>query len=75
MTETALPRLHDTSQLPFYPVPRAAGYPFDPLPRLTELRAHEPFSPVRAWDGTAARLVTRYQDQRPRKRHREPAHT
>jgi cytochrome P450 len=68
MTRTTPSRLpaghHDTSHLPLYPLPRAAGCPFDPSPRLAELRAHEPFSPVRVWDGTAAWLVTRYQDQR-----------
>ncbi|MFE7529821.1 cytochrome P450 [Kitasatospora sp. NPDC057542] len=47
-----------------YPMPRAAGCPFDPPPALRTLQAEAPISRVRLWDGSAPWLVTRYEDVR-----------
>ncbi|MEU2718752.1 cytochrome P450 [Streptomyces sp. NPDC007205] len=47
-----------------YPMPRAAGCPFDPPPALRVLQAGKPISRVRIWDGTSPWLVTRYDHQR-----------
>jgi hypothetical protein len=49
------------ARIPHYPMPRAAGCPFDPPPAL---RAQAPISRVRLWDGSTPWLVTRYEDQR-----------
>ncbi|MBB5081162.1 cytochrome P450 [Nonomuraea endophytica] len=46
---------------PVFPMPRAAGCPFDPPPGLTE---HGPVARVRLWDGTTAWMVTRHADAR-----------
>ena len=50
--------------VPDYPMPRAAGCPFDPPPALRELQAGAPITRVRLWDGSTPWLVTRYDDQR-----------
>ncbi|WP_460072259.1 cytochrome P450 [Streptomyces sp. YKOK-I1] len=50
--------------VPEFPMPRAAGCPFDPPPALRELRERAPLTRVRLWDGTEPWLVTRYADQR-----------
>jgi cytochrome P450 len=50
--------------LPDYPMPRAAGCPFDPPPGLRELQARAPLSRVRWWDGSTPWVVTRYVEQR-----------
>jgi cytochrome P450 len=55
--------------IPDFPMPRQAGCPFAPPPRLRELhaqqiRADEPLTKVRIWDGTTPWIVTRYEDQR-----------
>ncbi|MEU1514630.1 cytochrome P450 [Streptomyces sp. NPDC005811] len=50
--------------VPEFPMPRAAGCPFDPPPALQELRERAPLTRVRLWDGTEPWLVTRYADQR-----------
>ncbi|GGL00135.1 cytochrome P450 [Mangrovihabitans endophyticus] len=47
-----------------FPLPRAAGCPFDPPPRLRELQDEAPLARVRLWDGSTPWLVTRYADQR-----------
>ena len=52
------------ADLPEYPMPRAAGCPFDPPPALRALQAEAPVTKVRLWDGSAPWLVTRYADQR-----------
>jgi cytochrome P450 len=49
------------TELPAYPMPRATECPFDPPPGL---RALEPLTKVRLWDGSTPWLVTRYEDQR-----------
>jgi hypothetical protein len=50
--------------VPDFPMPRAAGCPFDPAPRLLELQAEAPITKVKWWDGSTPWLVTRYDDQR-----------
>ncbi|MFE3652277.1 cytochrome P450 [Streptomyces sp. NPDC059152] len=58
-TERQLP-----SSPPEFPMPRAAGCPFDPPPALRETQAQGPLTKVRLWDGSTPWLVTRYADQR-----------
>ncbi|QFZ19079.1 cytochrome P450 [Saccharothrix syringae] len=53
-----------TPEVPEYPMPRAAGCPFDPPPQLRELQRRTPLTRVRLWDGSTPWLVTRYADQR-----------
>ncbi|GAA2121293.1 cytochrome P450 [Actinomadura alba] len=50
--------------IPDYPMPRAAGCPFDPAPALRDLRAEAPLVKVRTWDGSTPWLVTRHAEQR-----------
>jgi hypothetical protein len=50
--------------VPDYPMPRAAGCPFDPPPLLRGLQAETPITKVRLWDGSTPFLVTRYEHQR-----------
>jgi cytochrome P450 len=50
--------------IPAYPMARATGCPFDPPPALRTLREQAPVNEVRLWDGGAAWLITRYEDQR-----------
>jgi cytochrome P450 len=47
-----------------FPMPRAAGCPFDPPPALRQLQQENPLARVRLLDGTHAWVVTRYADQR-----------
>lgn len=49
---------------PDYPMPRAAGCPFDPPPALLTLQEQKPLARVRIWDGTSPWLVTRYDHMR-----------
>jgi cytochrome P450 len=53
-----------SAEVPDYPMPRAAGCPFDPPPALYTLQAQAPISRVRLWDGSTPWLVTRYEDLR-----------
>ena len=55
MTETM------SETLPAFPMSRAAKCPFDPPPQL---RAVEPISRVRIWDGSTPWLITDYDAQR-----------
>jgi cytochrome P450 len=65
MTNTATnPTAHALADIPEYPMPRAAGCPFDPPPGLRVLQAQAPITKVRLWDGSTPWLVTRYADQR-----------
>jgi cytochrome P450 len=50
--------------VPEFPLPRAAGCPFDPPPALRELQREGPLARVRLADGSTPWLVTRYEDQR-----------
>ncbi|MEU7003019.1 cytochrome P450 [Nonomuraea sp. NPDC046570] len=47
-----------------FPMPRAAGCPFDPSPELRRRIEEEPVSQARLWDGSTPWLVTRYADVR-----------
>ena len=53
-----------TTEVPEYPMARAAGCPFDPPPALRALQAEAPITKVRIWDGSTPWLVTRYADER-----------
>ncbi|HZE41717.1 MAG TPA: cytochrome P450 [Stackebrandtia sp.] len=59
MTDIAPP-----TEVPRFPMSRAATCPFDPPPDLTSLREAAPLSRVRLWDGSTPWLVTRYAEQR-----------
>ena len=50
--------------VPEFPMPRAAGCPFDPPPGLRALQAEGPLTRVRLWDGSTPWLVTGYAEQR-----------
>jgi cytochrome P450 len=52
------------AEFPDYPMPRAAGCPFDPPPALRALQDEAVISRVRIWDGSTPWLITRYEDQR-----------
>ncbi|MFD3583093.1 cytochrome P450 [Streptomyces sp. NPDC058683] len=52
------------TDVPDYPMPRAAGCPFDPPPTLRALQDRDPISRVRLWDGSTPWLITRYEDVR-----------
>jgi cytochrome P450 len=51
-----------SSDIPAFPMER--GCPLDPPPEMSRLRAKEPVTRVRLWDGTVAWLITGYHDQR-----------
>jgi cytochrome P450 len=53
-----------TADVPDYPMPRAAGCPFDPPPGLRQVAAEAPITKVRWWDGSTPWLVTDYHDER-----------
>jgi cytochrome P450 len=53
-----------TTEIPEYPMTRAARCPFDPPPDLRDLQDEAPLAEVRLADGRTAWLVTRYADQR-----------
>ncbi|MFE9452056.1 cytochrome P450 [Streptomyces sp. NPDC006739] len=50
--------------VPGFPMPRAAGCPFDPPPGLRSAQREGPLGRVRLWDGKTYWLVTRYAEQR-----------
>jgi len=52
------------SDVPDYPMGRAAGCPFAPPPEVMELGAARPLSRVRIWDGSTPWLITGYQEVR-----------
>ncbi|MFI0779642.1 cytochrome P450 [Streptomyces sp. NPDC021212] len=65
MTETLAENTPQSEeQIPEYPMPRAAGCPFDPPPAAQALHAERPVAKVRMWDGNTPWLVTRYADAR-----------
>ncbi len=53
-----------TTEIPEFPMTRAAGCPFDPPPAARALQEEGPLARVRLWDGSTPWLVTRYADQR-----------
>ncbi|NUH38205.1 cytochrome P450 [Streptomyces samsunensis] len=65
MTETLAETTAEAEEpLPEFPMPRAAGCPFDPPPTTRALHTERPVTRVRLWDGSTPWLVTRYADQR-----------
>ncbi|MET8829327.1 cytochrome P450 [Streptomyces sp. NPDC004610] len=54
----------ESSRAPDYPMPRAAGCPYDPAPDLTDRQESGRLLRVRLWDGSTPWLVTRHADQR-----------
>ncbi len=52
------------SEVPEYPMGRAAGCPFAPPPEVMELSAARPLSRVRIWDGSTPWLITGYDEVR-----------
>jgi cytochrome P450 len=52
------------SDVPEYPMGRAAGCPFAPPPEVMELGAARPLSRVRIWDGSTPWLITGYEECR-----------
>ncbi|WP_067126958.1 cytochrome P450 [Microtetraspora malaysiensis] len=52
------------SEMPTFPMARAAQCPFDPAPELSRRMEEAPVSRVRLWDGTTPWMVTRYEDVR-----------
>jgi cytochrome P450 len=54
----------DGTQIPEFPMARAARCPFDPPPTMQALREQTPLARVRLWDGSTPWLVTRYAEQR-----------
>ena len=52
------------SDVPEYPMGRAAGCPFAPPPEVMELGAARPMSRVRIWDGSTPWLITGYDEVR-----------
>jgi cytochrome P450 len=54
----------DSAQIAQFPMPRAAGCPFDPPPELRRRAAEDPLSRVRIWDGSTPWIVTGHAEQR-----------
>jgi cytochrome P450 len=52
------------SDVPEYPMGRAAGCPFAPPPAVMELGAARPLSRVKIWDGSTPWLITGYEEVR-----------
>jgi cytochrome P450 len=52
------------SDVPGYPMGRAAGCPFAPPPEVMELGSARPLSRVRIWDGSTPWLITGYDEVR-----------
>lgn len=53
-----------TTDIPEYPMARAAGCPFAPPPDVMALVAAKPLSRVRIWDGSTPWLITGYEECR-----------
>lgn len=53
-----------TTEIPEYPMKRAAGCPFDPPPGLKVLQEEGPIHKVKLWNGMTPWLITRHADQR-----------
>lgn len=50
--------------VPFFPMSREAGCPFDPPPQLREAAGQDPVFRVRIWNGSTPWLVTGHAEQR-----------
>ncbi|MBL1097602.1 cytochrome P450 [Streptomyces coffeae] len=64
MTDTLTDTASDTGPEPGYPIDRSPRCPFSPPAGLRELQATAPLRKVRLWNGSAAWLVTRYEELR-----------
>ncbi|MEV6076348.1 cytochrome P450 [Streptomyces sp. NPDC052069] len=64
MAQTPTSAGQHAAEIPEFPMPRAAGCPFDPPPALREQQEAGPLTKVRLWDGSTPWLVTRYTEQR-----------
>ncbi|MEV7869055.1 cytochrome P450 [Streptomyces sp. NPDC088124] len=64
MTETLSCPAGGTQPLPEYPMERAAQCPLAPPPTAQKLRAEQPITKVRIWNGGTPWLITRHADQR-----------
>lgn len=63
MSDTLTDRMTDTD-IPEYPMARAAGCPFAPPPDVMALARSQPLSRVRIWDGSTPWLITGYEQCR-----------
>jgi cytochrome P450 len=61
-TQSSAPR--ERSEIPEFPMARAATCPFDPPPDLRKQQEEGPISEIRLWDDRTAWLVSRYAEQR-----------
>ena len=64
MSDTLTGTAETVSDVPEYPMGRAAGCPFAPPPEVMELSAARPLSRVRIWDGSTPWLITGYEEVR-----------
>ncbi|MFJ1644896.1 cytochrome P450 [Streptomyces sp. NPDC088258] len=64
MASTLRPADELGSDLPEFPMARAAGCPFDPPPGLRDQQRAGRLGKVRLWDGSTPWVVTRHADQR-----------
>ncbi|TPQ21473.1 cytochrome P450 [Streptomyces sporangiiformans] len=55
---------HAGAPVPAYPMPRAEACPLAPPPAVEPLRAEQPITKVRIWNGGTPWLITRHADQR-----------
>lgn len=55
---------HSTTDIPEYPMERAAACPFAPPPRMLEMNKLKGLSRVRIWDGSTPWLVTGHEEAR-----------
>jgi len=64
VSDTLTGTAETVSDVPEYPMGRAAGCPFAPPPEVMELSAARPLSRVRIWDGSTPWLITGYEEVR-----------
>ncbi|WAU84327.1 cytochrome P450 [Streptomyces sp. Qhu-G9] len=65
MAETLAGAASDAArEMPEFPMPRAEGCPFAPPPAVEELRADNPISRIRIWDGSTPWIITGHEAQR-----------
>ncbi|MFD9445079.1 cytochrome P450 [Streptomyces sp. NPDC060006] len=65
MAETLAGAASDAArEMPEFPMPRAEGCPFALPPAVEELRADNPISRIRIWDGSTPWIITGHEAQR-----------
>jgi cytochrome P450 len=64
VSDTLTGTAETVSDVPEYPMGRAAGCPFAPPPEVMELAEARPLSRVRIWDGSTPWLITGYEEAR-----------